>query len=222
MPAMDGKIVEFTALLRANGLRVSMSEHLDAFQALECLGIDQRESFKIALRATMVKRAVDVPVYDELFDLYFSGLGQAIQRSTDTLRQSMQLSEADLQNLMDRLAEVLEELGVELSELARALLQNDTGQLERLLRRAAEQANVQGIERSYQEGRFSHSTAQTIGLGALAEELDRLKDQLGSADLPSEEAEAMRRFLEQRLRGPARHDPPLGAARAGEARPEPA
>jgi uncharacterized protein with von Willebrand factor type A (vWA) domain len=196
---MDGKIVEFTALLRANGLRVSMSEHLDAFQAVECLGIDQRESLKSALRATMVKRSVDVPLYDELFDLYFSGLGRAIQRSTEALRQSLQLGEADLQNLMDRLAEVLEELGVELSEVARALLQNDTGQLERLLRRAAEQANVQAIERSYQEGRFSHSTAQTIGLGALAEELDRLKDQLGGADLSPEEAEAMRRFLEQRL-----------------------
>ena len=51
---MDGKIVEFAALLRANGLRVSMAEHLDAFHAVAELGIGDRQSFKDALRATMV------------------------------------------------------------------------------------------------------------------------------------------------------------------------
>ncbi len=197
---MDHRIVDFTALLRANGLRVSMSEHLDAFHALAEIGIAERQSFKDALRATMVKRAIDVPVYDELFDLYFSGLGEAIRQGADALMDSMQLSEQEFQSLMDRLAEILRGLDVDLSELAQALLQNDTGRLEQLLRDAAEQANAQSIERSYQEGRFSHSTAQSIGLGGLSEELERLKQQLGRAALPPELAERLQEFIDQRLR----------------------
>jgi uncharacterized protein with von Willebrand factor type A (vWA) domain len=197
---MDGKIVDFTALLRANGLRVSMAEHLDAFHAVAALGIDDRQSFKDALRAAMVKRAIDVPVYDELFDLYFSGLGAAVRQGAEALMDAMQLSEREFQSLMDQLAEILRDLDVDLSALAQALLQKDTGRLEQLLREAAQQANAQSIERSYQEGRFSHSTAQRLGLGGLSEELDRLKQQLGRADLPPELTEQLQQFIDQRLR----------------------
>ena len=197
---MDGKIVAFTALLRANGLRVSMSEHLDAFHAVADLGIGDRQSFKDVLRATMVKRAIDVAVYDELFDLYFSGLGDAVRQGAETLMDAMQLDERQFQSLMDQLAEILRDLDIDLSQLAQALLQNDTGRLEKLLREAAEQANAQSIERSYQEGRFTHSTAQRLGLGGLSEELDRLKQQLGRAELPPELAEQLQQFIDQRLR----------------------
>ncbi len=196
---MDDKIAEFTALLRENGLRVSMAEHLDAFHALEQVGVGDREVFKNALRATMVKRGVDLPVYDDLFDLYFSALGGVIRESAEGLRQSLALDEAAFQKLMDQLAEILKDLEVDLSELARALLQNDTGRLEQMLRQAAQQANAQDIRRSFQEGRFSHSTAQNIGLGALTEELNRLSDLLGSADLPPDVLAALRQFLERRL-----------------------
>src|SRR4030095_4255623 len=123
-----------------------------------------RDSFKDAWRAVMVKRASDLRVYDELFDLYFSGLGQAVRQGAATLMENMQLDAEQFQQLMDRLAEILQNLEVDLSELAQALLQNDTGRLEKMLRDAAEQANAQSIERSYQEGTLSHSTAHRIGL----------------------------------------------------------
>jgi uncharacterized protein with von Willebrand factor type A (vWA) domain len=112
----------------------------------------------------------------------------------------MQISEAEFQSLMDRLAEILQQLDVDLSELAQALLQNDQGRLEKMLREASQQADAQSIERSYQEGRYSHSTAQSIGLGGLSEELERLKQQLGRADLPPELAQQLQDFIDQRLR----------------------
>ena len=197
---MDGKIVDFTALLRANGLRVSMSEHLDAFEAVAALGIADREVFKDLLRSTMVKRSVDLPVYDELFDLYFTGLGQAIAESTTAAMQALQLNPQEYQSLMEQLAQLLQDLNVNLSDLAEALLRNDTGRLERMLRDASEQANAQGIERSYQEGRYSHSTAQSLGLGGLTEDLDQLKEQIGQAGLPTHVDEALQRLIDQRLR----------------------
>lgn len=197
---MDGKIVDFTALLRANGLRVSMSEHLDAFHAVAALGIGDRDVFKDVLRSTMVKRSIDLPVYDELFDLYFAGLGNAVVESTAAAMQALQLNPQEYQSLMEQLAQLLQDLDVNLSQLAEALLRNDTGRLERMLREASEQANAQGIERSYQEGRYSHSTAQSLGLGGLTEELDQLKERLGQAGLNPELNEALQRYIDQRLR----------------------
>ena len=196
---MDDKIIEFTALLRQNGLRVSMSEHMDAFHALERLGIADRALFKDMLRATMVKRSVDMAPYDELFDLYFTGLGEIIKNSTEATQGAMNLSDAQLQQLMDQLANALAEMGIELSDLAKALLSNNTGELEKKLREAADQARLGQIERSFQEGRYAHSLAQQLGLGDLTQEIEALRQALAQAGLDPETAEQLQRFLDRRL-----------------------
>jgi uncharacterized protein with von Willebrand factor type A (vWA) domain len=196
---MDEKIVRFGHVLRENGLRVSVAETIDAFHAITETGLEQRDVFKDTLRATLIKRAIDAPVFDDLFDLYFGGLGRFIGQSADALKDALQLSDADFQALMDRLMEALAELNIELSPLAQALLENDTGQLQRMIESAAERANVGDIERPLQEGRYSHSTAQQIGLGALSDELARLRDQLAEAGLDPELARVLQQFLERRL-----------------------
>jgi uncharacterized protein with von Willebrand factor type A (vWA) domain len=156
---MDAKIIEFAALLRQNGLRVSMAENMDSFHALGLIGLGDRTTFKDALRSTLVKRSVDTPVYDELFDLYFTGLGEVIRSSASSLIGALQLDEAAFQQLLDTLAGLLADLDIDLSELAQHLLSNNTGQLEKMLREAAAAAQVGNIQRSFQEGRYSHSMA---------------------------------------------------------------
>ncbi|MBI4515888.1 MAG: VWA domain-containing protein [Deltaproteobacteria bacterium] len=196
---MEEKIIEFAALLRQNGLRVSMAEHMDTFHALQLVGVENRRIFKDTLRATMVKRSVDAPAFDELFELYFTGLGEIIKGSAEATQGALSLSSAQLQALMEQLSQMLQEMGIELSELARALLSNDTGQLEKMLREAARQAEVGQIERAFQEGRYAHSLAQQLGLGDLAQEIDGLRRQLAQAGLDPERAEQLQRFLERRL-----------------------
>lgn len=196
---MDDKIIAFTSLLRQNGLRVSVSEDMDSFQAIRMLGLHDRVAFKDALRATIIKRAVDAPVFDELFDLYFSGLGEMLKSSATSLMSALRLEEADFQQLLDTLADILKDLNIDLSELAQALLSNDTGRLERMLREAAAAAQVPNIQRSFQEGRYSHSMAQTLGLGGLAEEFEALKERLGEADIDPALQEQLRQLIERRL-----------------------
>src|SRR6202158_721062 len=196
---MDHKIIEFTSLLRQNGLRVSMAENMDSFHVLKVTGISDRATFKDALRASIIKRAVDAAAYDELFDLYFSGLGEMVKGSAAALMGSMQLDDAAFQKLLDQLAELVKDLDVDLSELAQYLLSNNTGQLEKMLRDAAAQAQVQNIQRSFQEGRYSHSMAQTLGLGALAEELDALKERLGPAEMDPALRDQLQRLIDRRL-----------------------
>ena len=197
---MDENIIEFTNILRHNGLRISMAEHMDAFQALRELGLGERTVFKDLLRATLVKRSVDAPIYDELFDLYFTGVGEILKESATSLQSDLQLSPAEFQKLMDLLAELAEKLNVELSELAESLLKNDTAQLERLLRKAGQQAQLENIQRPFQEGRYAHAVAQALGLGGLAQEMQQLKDQLDGAGLDPEMTEKVKQFIDRRLR----------------------
>ena len=192
---MDAKLVEFANLLRQNGLRVSLSENMDAFAAVDRLGLGDRETLRAALRATLVKRSSDVATYEQLFDLYFAGLGEAIKQVTAASQQAMDLSESDFQKLLERLQQQLAELGddLDLSELARALLSADTGTLERLLRQAAAQARLGDIQQGFQEGRFAHAVAAALGLSDVTRELEHLKGQLPGGD------PAIERLIDQRL-----------------------
>jgi uncharacterized protein with von Willebrand factor type A (vWA) domain len=76
---MEKKIVEFTNLLRKAGVRVSVAESLDAFNAIDEMPLEDRELFKDALRTTMVKRGDDIDTYDRLFDLFWSGFYDQLQ-----------------------------------------------------------------------------------------------------------------------------------------------
>jgi len=68
---MDDRIVEFINGLRAAGVRVSVAESADAMRAIGEMGIADKNLFRLALRATLVKEAQDVPTFEELFPQYF-------------------------------------------------------------------------------------------------------------------------------------------------------
>jgi uncharacterized protein with von Willebrand factor type A (vWA) domain len=196
---MDDKIIEFTHLLRENGLKISSAENMDTFSALGLIGIRDRQLFKDALRATLVKRLVDIPVYDELFDLYFTGLGEIIKAAGAETMAAMEMSEEEFQRFLEQLEETLKNMGSELSELAKALLNNNTGQLEKMLREAAQQANLQNIQRSFQEGQFANALAQMLGFGQLMQELAGLKEALQKAGLSPQQVEQMLAYIDRRL-----------------------
>lgn len=196
---MDDKIIEFTHLLRENGLKISSAENMDTFSALGLIGIRDRQLFKDALRATLVKRVVDISVYDELFDLYFTGLGEIIKAAGADTMAAMEMSEEEFQRFLEQLEETLKNMGTELSELAKSLLNNNTGQLEKMLREAAQQANLQNIQRSFQEGQFANALAQMLGFGQLMQELTGLKEALQKAGLNPQQVEQMLAYIDRRL-----------------------
>src|SRR5512138_333893 len=70
---MERVITRFVISLRERGVRVSPGESLDAVCALALGGLEGREQVKALLRLTLVKNVNDIPVFDELFDSYFSG-----------------------------------------------------------------------------------------------------------------------------------------------------
>jgi uncharacterized protein len=192
---MDQKLVEFSNLLRQNGVRISLSESMDMLRALDVVGLPDRATVRSALRATMVKRAVDLPTFEQLFDLFFSGVADAIKDLTAATAGALEMDEAEFQRFLDELQRMLDERGIELSDLARALLTADAGRLEQLLRQAAGQAGLGDIEHGFQEGRFTHAVAQALGLAGVVAELAQLKEGIAG----SRDAKRLEAFLDRRL-----------------------
>ena len=190
---MQKRILEFTNILRRAGIRVSTAETLDTFQALEVLSIADREIFRGILGATMIKRAADVSTFNELFDLFWSGFYDSLRESFD--RASMGLPERmDYEALLRQIAELLQTREGEsavLSDLARAMLTGDLGQLESLIRSAAEEAGVERIENFLQVGFFSRRTLESLGAERAAGELRELLDRLRSAGMPPVDIDAL-------------------------------
>src|SRR2546428_365931 len=106
---MDAKLVEFTNLLRQNGVRVSLAESMDMLRALDVVGLPDRGTVRAALRATTVKRGVDLPTFEALFDLFFSGLADAIKELTAATAGALEMSEEDFQRFLDQLKQRLED-----------------------------------------------------------------------------------------------------------------
>ncbi|MEZ4635987.1 MAG: hypothetical protein R2856_13660 [Caldilineaceae bacterium] len=107
---MENRIIKFIAALRSGGVRVSLAESADAFKAVENLGIQDRESFRLSLRATWSKRREDLGTFEELFPLFFdSGDAPPMMNLTEdmTPEEAQMLAEA-LRQFGGRLREMLE------------------------------------------------------------------------------------------------------------------
>ncbi len=68
---MDNRVIEFISALRAAGVRISLAESVDALRAIEAAGIGERDMFRAALRATLIKESRDQGLFEEQFPLFF-------------------------------------------------------------------------------------------------------------------------------------------------------
>ncbi len=62
----------FVVELRNAGLPVSLTENLDAMEAVQHIPIEDRDAFKYALAATMVKNNAHWRAFETVFEVYFS------------------------------------------------------------------------------------------------------------------------------------------------------
>ena len=69
---LEGFVVE----LRTAGLPVSLSENIDAAEAVRHIPLEDRSAFKYALAATLVKNNSHWKTFETLFEVYFSLRGQ--------------------------------------------------------------------------------------------------------------------------------------------------
>ncbi|MFP6663396.1 MAG: VWA domain-containing protein [Deltaproteobacteria bacterium] len=196
---MQARILEFAELLRHHGLRISPAESMDALSGLTHTGLGDRETVRGALRATMVKRLVDVPIFDELFDVYFSALGQAIRETADGAGEVLGQTLEEMRELLAKLEAMLAEQGIELSDIARALLAADEGVLEQRMREAIDEARGEAEGKGrFRPGAFASAVGNAFGMPQLQEELEGAADSADEA-MPDDESAKLREMIQQRL-----------------------
>ncbi|MFN2200631.1 MAG: VWA domain-containing protein [Caldilineaceae bacterium] len=109
---MEERLVRFITALRSGGVRVSLAESEDAFRAVENLGVQQRDAFRLSLRATLVKDADGLPVFDELFPLFFDSADSPpmmditedmTPEEAQMLAQALQMFNKQLRQMMEKL-----------------------------------------------------------------------------------------------------------------------
>jgi hypothetical protein len=194
------RVLDFANLLRKSGVRVSVAESIDAFTALDELSFDDREVFRDALRSTMVKRSMDVPTFDRLFDLYWSGFYDGLRQAFGEATGGLEARGMDVQQLLERLKEFLEKLSdldIDLSQLAQSLLTQDLSRLEQMIREAGEAADVGRIENMLQVGFFTRRILEQLGAQGAGDQLQQLLQRLAGMGLPEEEIGALRELIER-------------------------
>src|SRR5512145_2671958 len=83
MPQMLDLLGGFMQELRAAGLPVSLTENLDAMEAVKHIPLEDREASKYALAATLVKNNAHWRAFETVFELYFSLRGKEFTFDSD-------------------------------------------------------------------------------------------------------------------------------------------
>ncbi|MEG2406964.1 MAG: hypothetical protein RSB05_07825, partial [Clostridiales bacterium] len=68
---MEKTIINFAQALRMGGMKIALSEIIDALKALELFGIENPNKFYQLLKATLLKDQSDSAIFDLAFRLYF-------------------------------------------------------------------------------------------------------------------------------------------------------
>jgi uncharacterized protein with von Willebrand factor type A (vWA) domain len=149
------RVLELGRALREAGVPVAISETIDACRSLEHIAVADREAFKAALAASLVKSTSHAAAFDTLFELYFGGVDNGIHAEPDTSSPE----------------EFVE-------ELVAALRSGDAASLGDLARRAVTRFGRLDTARS--KDWFSHyEVVRALGLNTLAGRMDERTDALG-------------------------------------------
>ena len=187
---LNGFIVE----LRSAGLPVSLTENLDAVEAVKHIPIEDRETFKYALAGTLVKNHSHWKAFETVFEVYFSLRGAEYElvdgewESDDAATQEENQQEGQVQGQGGS------QEGLTQEQLAEMLFQALAKQDRNLMRTVARQSvqRFAGMEPGRPVG-GTYYLYRTLRNLNLEEVLDRLLT--NSAD-----SESDLDFLEERLR----------------------
>jgi uncharacterized protein len=183
----------FITELRAAGLPVSLTENLDAMEAITHIPLEDRETFKYALGATLVKNASHWRSFETVFEVYFSlrGPQYAVGKldDADEFWRDMQ-DEAKLQGDQKGAGGSMDGMTPEemMAMLYQALMNGDDAMMRALARQAV--SKFAGMEPGRPVGGtyYLYRTLRNLDLDNMLDKLmDAQKEQLGGEMTPLEE-----------------------------------
>ncbi len=182
---MRERVIDFIGGLRGGGVSVSPAESIDALRALAEVDFDDPGVFKSALRSTLIKREKDRALFDALFPLYFLGLAGPGEEGGPG----------------DRSLEAVEAMRKRPSgadSLLMTILGGQGGELETLIRRAAQAVGTAQLVTRQQIGMYTRRIFESLDWEELEAELRELMEALREEGWSEERLEQLRREFEER------------------------
>ena len=197
---MEARVVEFAEVLRQNGVRVSTAEVQDAALAACEVGVADRERFRAALQATLVKREADLEVFEAAFDSFFSGAAKAYEALDLSLFRALEQEGLLGDEELSKVAAALRQIFDRLSPLTQAALMADRARLAQLFQTAARGLDFSHLETSLQAGFFSRRLLSLAGAEAARADLSAIQAELARLPVARERLEMLSRRLSDALR----------------------
>ena len=185
----------FISELRNAGLPVSLTENLDAMEAIKHIPLEDREAFKYALGATLVKNNAHWRSFETVFEVYFSlrGPEYAIADDADAgdfwreMQEQLQSQDGDSRGAaggaMDQMTP--EEM---MAMLMKALMAGDQALMRALARQAVQR--FAGMEPGRPVGGtyYLYRTLRNLDLDSMLEKLmETSREEVGGQLTPLEE-----------------------------------
>jgi uncharacterized protein with von Willebrand factor type A (vWA) domain len=193
----------FIQELRRAGLPVSLTENLDAMEAVKHIPLEDREAFKYALAATLVKNHAHWKAFETVFEVYFSlrGPEYAIrddeEQGDDDLAQLLQSLMGDRPTGQGGGMEGM--TPEELAELLyRAMREGDEAMMKALAKQAVQRYSGMEPGRPVGGTYYLYRTLRNLDLDSLLERLMQAEREQADAITPLEERLARDEF-EQRI-----------------------
>ena len=182
----------FVVELRNAGLPVSLTENLDAMEAVQHIPLEDRQAFKYALGATLVKNNAHWRAFETVFEVYFSNRGpeyKLVEGDTDIdemwreMQEQIDQGRAPQGGSMDALTP--EEIA---KLLMQALLNGDQAMMRALAKQAVQR--FAGMEPGRPVGGtyYLYRTLRNLDLDNMLNKLmEASKDEVGGELTPLEE-----------------------------------
>ncbi len=189
---MESRILQLIAALRAGGVRVSLAESAEAFSAVDLMGIQDREHFRLSLRSTLIKDVRDLPVFDKLFPLFF-GNGEPPMMGGNP-QDDMTPEEAQ------QLAEALRQYAQNLRQRMQRLMNGEQLSKEELEALGQMVGLNQADDLRYQEW-MAQRMMRALAFPEVREALRELMEELAQMGMSKERLEQMRQQIQQNMQG---------------------
>src|SRR5260221_3578798 len=185
---MDKRIVEFIRTLRAAGVRISVAESADAMDAIDEIGLFERDAFRSALKTTLVKEKNDGPTFEHFFPFFFdSGAPPMFDMEQELTPEQQQMLQQALQSLMGDMG-ALQQL-LEQMMRGQGLSQEQLDQL-------GEMSGLGNADGPFQDGYYQRQMQRALGMQQLQELLEQLQQQLEEMGMSDEAVEEIMAMLE--------------------------
>ncbi len=189
---MESRILQLISALRASGVRVSLAESAEAFSAVDIMGIQNREEFRLSLRATLIKDLKDIPVFEKLFPLFF-GTGTPPMMGGNP---SDDMTPEEAQQLADGLRQFAESL----RQRMQRLMSGD--QLSRAeLEALGQMVGLNQMDDIRYQNWMAQRMMRALAYPEVREALKELMEQLQQMGMSRDRVEQMREMIQQNMQG---------------------